>query len=112
MMSSTNVHSQKNSNKYCAAAQMIPTTPEKGLEIPPKKAKPGPTRYAVKSEELGLEISSVGSYEIQKDGTVIDSNNGEELGKVSMREVKNNQEIRVQRAPSKYSNRKNEEIEH
>ncbi len=103
-MSSTNVHSEQNSNKYCASAQIIPTTPEKGLEIPPKNAKSGPTRYAVSNEELVLEISSVGTYELQ-DGIVISQENGGKLGKVSMVQAKNNSEIRGQRAPSKYAQR-------
>lgn len=111
-MSSTNVHSKKDCNKYCASAQIIPTTPEKGLEIPPKNSKPGPTRYAVKSEELVLEISSVGNYEVQQDGTVIDRTSGEKLGKVSEKECKDNQEIRVQRAPSKYGQREDKGMEH
>lgn len=111
-MSSTNVHSKQNSNKYCASAQIMPTTPEKGLDVPPKKAKPGPTRYSIKSEELVLEISTVGDYELQKDGTVIDRNSGEKIGKISMREVSDNKQIRVQRAPSKYVHKQDKGIEH
>ena len=111
-MSSTNVQSRQTSNKYCASAQVIPTTPEKGLEIPPKNAKPGPAKNAVKSEEFVLEISSVGNYEVQRDGTVIDCTNGEKLGMVSLKECKDNREIRVQRAPSKYAQKEDKGMEH
>ncbi len=111
-MSSTIVHSKsEDSNKYCASAQIIPTTPEKGLDIPPKNSKPGPTRYSIKSEELVLEISSVGNYTVQKDGTVINTKSGEELGKVSLQECNTNREIRVRRAPSKYAQRKDKGME-
>ena len=111
-MSSTNVHSEQNTNKYCASAQIIPTIPEKGLEIPPKNAKPGPTRNAVKSEEFVLEISSVGNYTLQQDGMVIDKDNGTKLGKVSMQQSYTNKEIRSQRAPSKYAQKEEKGMEH
>ena len=104
-MSSTNVHSGQSHNKYCAAAQMIPTTPEKGLDIPPKQAKPGPTKASIESGELVLEISIVGDYTLQNDGTVVDRNSGERLGRISTRESEENMDIRSQRAPSKYAKR-------
>lgn len=111
-MSSTNVHSEQSSNKYCAAAQMIPTAPEQGLDIPPKNAKPGPTRDSIKKEKLILEISAVGQYELQADGTVVDRNSGGRLGTVSSIISKENRDIRIQRAPSKYAGRENMGMEH
>lgn len=109
-MSSTNVHSEQNSNQYCAAAQIIPTTPD--IEIPPKNAKPGPTRHSIKSEKLVLEISAVGQYELQADGMVVDRNSGEKLGIVSSKTSRENRDIRVQRAPRKYARREDKGMEY
>lgn len=110
-MSSTNVHSQQNHNKYCAVAQIIPTTPEKGLEIPPKNAKPGPTRDSIRNEEFVLEISGVGQYTLQKDGTVVDISSKEKIGKVSIKESQENKNIRTKRAPSKYAAKEDKGME-
>ena len=109
-MSSTNVHSEQDSNKYCASAQIIPTL-EKGLEIPPKNSKPGPTIYAVQTEET-LVISSIGSYQIGNDGMVIDVDSGKNIGKASMQKCMANKEIREQRAPSQYVQKDDKGIEH
>ena len=111
-MSSTNVHSEKQSNKYCAAAQIIPTSPEKGLDIPPKNAKPGPSRMDIMNEDLVLNISAVGDYEVKKDGTVIDLNSKEVIGKVSPEICEKNKESRAKVAPSKYKKKDNKEMEH
>lgn len=66
-MSSTNVHSEKENNMYCAGAQMIATDRE--VEIPPQTAKLGPTRYEVKLGE-GMEIP-VGNSELHRDGKLV-----------------------------------------
>ena len=66
-MSSTNVHSEKKNNMYCAGAQMIPTDRE--VEIPPQTAKVGPTRYEVKLGD-GIEIPAAES-ELHKNGQLI-----------------------------------------
>ena len=92
-MSSTNVHSVKASNKYCASAQIIPTTPEKGLDIPPKNAKPGPTRTEIDNAELVLAISAVGEYTVEKDGTVVDKSSKEILGKISVEKSREDKDI-------------------
>lgn len=111
-MSSTNVHSVKTSNKYCASAQIIPTTAEKGLDIPPKNAKPGPTRAEINNEELVLAISAVGEYTVEKDGTVVDKSSKEILGKISVEKSREDKDIRAKRAPSIYAKRENKEMEH
>ena len=111
-MSSTNVHSEKQSNKYCAVAQIIPTTPEKGLDIPPKNAKPGPSRRDIMNDDLVLNISAVGDYEVENDGTVVDLGSKEVLGKVSMEKCKKNKKLRSKVAPSKYKNKDSKEMEH
>lgn len=111
-MSSTNVHSEKQSNKYCAAAQIIPTTPEKGLDIPPKNAKPGPSRMDIMNDDLVLNISAVGEYEIKKDGTVVDLSSKGKIGKISLEICEKNEKSRVKVAPSKYKRKDNKEIEH
>ena len=111
-MSSTNVHSVKASNKYCASAQIIPTTPEKGLDILPKNAKPGPTRTEIDNEELVLAISAVGEYTVEKDGTVVDKSSKEILGKISVEKSREDKDIRAKRAPSIYAKIENKEMEH
>lgn len=73
-MSSTNVHSEKQTkieNIYCAGAQIIPT--ENELEIPPKNAKEGPSVSGTKLEINqggGMEIAAVDS-ELNRDGKLI-----------------------------------------
>ena len=67
-MSSTNVHSEKQNNKYCAVAQIVPT--DKEVEIPPKTAKKGPSVLDVMLGEA-MEIPVVSS-ELHKDGKLID----------------------------------------
>lgn len=98
-MSGTNVHSKKE-NKYSACSKIIPTTPEKGLEIPPETSKPSPTIKQVKSESLGLDISPASECEIKENGEVFDKS-GKKIGEISIEEMNEARQIRKQRAPSR-----------
>ena len=75
-MSSTNVHSEQESNLQIVGGQVIPT--EKEIEIPPKSAGRGPSILDVKQGEA-MEIS-VGVSELYRDGRLV-ARDGMEVAK-------------------------------
>lgn len=94
-MSSTNVHSDKQNNIYCAGAQIIPT--EKEVEIPPKSAKKGPNTIDIILDQ-GIEI--VAEYsELHKDGKLVakDGTQVAKFDKLAFNEINRQREIRSKR---------------
>ena len=75
-MSSTNVHSEQESNIQIVGGQVIPTGRE--MEIPPKSAGKGPSTLDVKQGEA-MEIS-VGTSELHRDGRLV-ARDGMEVAK-------------------------------
>ena len=83
-MDSTNVNSERD-NEVCAAAQIIPT--QKEVEIPPKKAKTGPSILEV-AQEPGIEIQANDCI-MTKDGMLYASDGKTPIMKFSPESAKN-----------------------
>lgn len=91
-MSSTNVHS----SNYVAGALVIPT--ERGVEIPPKKAKKGPTREDVIFGD-NIEIPVEDSV-LDKSGKLVDKN-GNLVAQFDKKKVQDLEKQRTTRAKLK-----------